>query len=161
MYLVRSSNFRVCAWNPMVLGHFNENSSAACVACAWKLGAQEKTGAREGDTRDTPCVSPSRAPVLSFALYFRAPATQANSSVVLSHCIIYSVRSSNSLSLWTNPVVWLHVLRKPLQHHLRFKILRTQGRISWIHFFIKNLFWGNLQMESSLFLELKRNASRL
>ena len=27
--------------------------------------------------RSTPCVSPSRAPVLSFARYFQAPATQA------------------------------------------------------------------------------------
>ena len=36
--------------------------------------AQEKTRARE---RDTPCVSPSRASVLSFAHYFQAPATQA------------------------------------------------------------------------------------
>ena len=47
-----------------------------CVAGAWKQWAQEKTGAREGDTL-TPRVFPSRAPVLSFAHYFQAPATQA------------------------------------------------------------------------------------
>ena len=46
--------------------------------------AQEKTGAREGDTRGetegflTLRVSPSRAPVLSFTHYFQAPATQAS-----------------------------------------------------------------------------------
>ena len=82
--------------------------SLACVAGACKEWAQEKTGAREGDTRGerkrlhgrppkivsrplsnylaavawsvtslTPCVSPSRAPVPSFARYFQAPATQA------------------------------------------------------------------------------------
>ena len=53
----------------------------ACVAGAWKQWAQEKTGAREGDTRRkrlTPRVSPSGAPVLSFAHYFQAPATQAS-----------------------------------------------------------------------------------
>ena len=42
----------------------------ACVAGAW---TQEKARAR----RDTPRVSPSRAPVLSFAHYFQASATQA------------------------------------------------------------------------------------
>ena len=36
-----------------------------------------KTGAQEGDT---PRVSPSRAPVLSFARYSQAPATQARKS---------------------------------------------------------------------------------
>ena len=36
----------------------------------------EKKRAREKETRDTPRVSPSRAPVLSFAHYFQAPATQ-------------------------------------------------------------------------------------
>ena len=51
-------------------------SVVAYVAGAWKQWAQEKTGAREGDTL-TPRVSPSRAPVLSFAHYFQAPATQA------------------------------------------------------------------------------------
>ena len=45
-------------------------SVVAYVAGAWRQWAQEKTGAREGDT-------PSRAPVLSFAHYFQAPATQA------------------------------------------------------------------------------------
>ena len=68
----------------------------ACVAGAWKWWAQEKTGARkwwaqektgvrEEDTRGererlwslTLGVSPSRAPVLSFAYNFQAPATQA------------------------------------------------------------------------------------
>ena len=50
----------------------------AWVAGAWKPEwAQEKTGAREGETL-TPRVSPSRAPVFSFAHYFQAPATQPN-----------------------------------------------------------------------------------
>ena len=49
----------------------------AWVAGAWKWWAQEKTGAREGETL-TPRVSPSRAPVFSFAHYFQAPATQPN-----------------------------------------------------------------------------------
>ena len=62
----------------------NSTSRLACVAGACKWWAQEKTGAREGDTRDTPCVSPSRAPVLSFARYFQAPATQATSRQKLS-----------------------------------------------------------------------------
>ena len=48
--------------------------SLACVAGAWKLWAKKKR-ARE-ETR----VSPSRAPVLSFALYFQAPAKQAKFS---------------------------------------------------------------------------------
>ena len=48
----------------------------AWVAGAWKPEwAQEKTGAREGETL-TPRVSPSRGPVLSFPHYFQAPATQ-------------------------------------------------------------------------------------
>ena len=46
-------------------------SIIACVGDAWKQWAQEKTGAREGDTF-------SRAPVLSFAHYFQAPAMQAS-----------------------------------------------------------------------------------
>ena len=33
---------------------------------------------KNGRARSSPCVSPSRAPVLSFARYFQAPATQAN-----------------------------------------------------------------------------------
>ena len=33
---------------------------------------------KNGRARRTPCVSPSRAPVLSFARYFQAPATQAS-----------------------------------------------------------------------------------
>ena len=37
-----------------------------------------KKGAREGDTRGEREVSPSRAPVLSCAHYFQAPATQAS-----------------------------------------------------------------------------------
>ena len=43
----------------------------------------KKKRAREKETREgrgsslNPCVSPSRAPVLSFARYFQAPATQA------------------------------------------------------------------------------------
>ena len=41
-----------------------------------------KMGARE---RDTPCVSPSRAPVLSLARYFQAPATQAKQALQLAH----------------------------------------------------------------------------
>ena len=54
-----------------------------CLACvAWKRWAQEKTGAREGDTRGDfsshhPRVSPSREAVLSLVHYFQAPATQA------------------------------------------------------------------------------------
>ena len=36
----------------------------ACVVGAWKWWAEERTGAREGDTRG---VSPSRAPVFSGA----------------------------------------------------------------------------------------------
>ena len=36
---------------------------------------------KNGRARITPCVSPSRAPVLSFARYFQAPATQANAAV--------------------------------------------------------------------------------
>ena len=39
------------------------------------VGTRKKR-AREKETRDTPGVSPSRAPVLSFAHYFQAPATQ-------------------------------------------------------------------------------------
>ena len=40
-----------------------------------------KKWAREKVTRES-CVSPSRAPVLSFARYFQAPATQATSVLV-------------------------------------------------------------------------------
>ena len=73
----------------------------ACVASAWKWWAQGKTGAREGDTRgDTLRVSPSRAPVFSFAHYFQAPATQAKikDGVLLG---------GSNLLLWEwYPVVW-------------------------------------------------------
>ena len=43
-----------------------------------RLGSSvhEKKRACEKETRDIPCVSPSRTPVLSFAHYFQAPATQ-------------------------------------------------------------------------------------
>ena len=63
----------------------------ACVAGAWKWWAQEKTGAREGDT---PRVSPSRASVLSFAHYFQAPATQAmidpdNQVIILKSSLLH------------------------------------------------------------------------
>ena len=63
----------------------------ACVARAWKWWAQEKTGAREGDT---PRVSPSRASVLSFAHYFQAPATQAmidpdNQVIILKSSLLH------------------------------------------------------------------------
>ena len=60
-----------------------------CVAGAWKQWAEEKTGAREGDTRRkrlTPRVSPSGAPVLSFAHYFQAPVTQASFLFV---CLVF------------------------------------------------------------------------
>ena len=40
-----------------------------------RLEVKKKRAFREGDT---PRVSPSRAPVLSFAHYFQAPATQAS-----------------------------------------------------------------------------------
>ena len=53
--------------------------SVAYVAGAWKWWAQEKTGVRE---EDTPSASPSRTPVLSFAHYFQAPATQARRSAM-------------------------------------------------------------------------------
>ena len=55
----------------------------ACVAGAWTTGHKKKR-AREKETREgkgsslTPRGSPSRAPVLSFAHYFQAPATQAS-----------------------------------------------------------------------------------
>ena len=45
------------------------------------VGTKKKKRARKKETREgrgTPRVSPSRAPVLSFAHYFQAPATQAN-----------------------------------------------------------------------------------
>ena len=68
-----------------------------------------------------------------------------NSSAVLSNGIIYSVCSSNCLSLWTNTVVWLHVLRKPLQHHLpafqNFAYTRENFLDSFLH---KKLFLGKL-----------------
>ena len=60
-----------------------------CVAGAWKQWAEEKTGAREGDTRRkrlTPRASPSHAPVRSFAHYFQAPATQASFPFV---CLVF------------------------------------------------------------------------
>ena len=140
MYLVSSSNFRVCAWNPTVSGHFNES----LCSMRWEVVGTRKNGRARRRHARTPRVSPSRALVLSFAHYLRAPATQANSSAALSRGIIYSVCSSNSLSLWTNPVVWLHVLRKPLQHHLRFKILRTQGRTFFWETYESNFdcFWS-------------------
>ena len=58
---------------PTFFSTFLSNFFLACVASAWNLWAQEKTGAQEGDTS-------SRAPVLSFAHHFQAPATQATFS---------------------------------------------------------------------------------
>ena len=55
--------------------------SIACVADAWKQWAQEKPGAREGDTR-----VPPPAPVLSFTHYFQARATQAIPSIFDWNC---------------------------------------------------------------------------
>ena len=46
------------------------------------MGTREKGRARMRHARvDTPRVTPSRAPVLSFDRYFQAPATQASSYV--------------------------------------------------------------------------------
>ena len=46
------------------------------------MGARKNGRARRRHARgDTPRVSPSRAPVLSFPQYFQAPATQASSYV--------------------------------------------------------------------------------
>jgi len=53
----------------------NISQEVACVAGAWKQWAQEKTGAGEGDTR---------APVLSFAHYFQAPARQATQEAAVT-----------------------------------------------------------------------------
>ena len=83
------------------LGSLN-TSYLACVAGAWKWWAQEKTGARERDTRgERELNHPSRAPVLSFAHYFQAPATQATST---SYPESTSITQASILSL-----IWISV----------------------------------------------------
>ena len=62
----------------------------ACVAGAWNYWAQEKT-AREKETR----VSPSHVPVLSFAHYFQAPATQPTCSIKNYFIEINTLHSSH------------------------------------------------------------------
>ena len=62
----------------------------ACVAGAWKR-------AREKETR----VSPSRAPVLSFARYFQAPATQA--TIITDHRV--SLEKGSVSEVWNKFVV--------------------------------------------------------
>ena len=47
----------------------------------------------------TPRVSPSRAPVLSFAYYFQAPATQASNWIVAGKRFSWASRSRVSVSL--------------------------------------------------------------
>ena len=70
------------SFEPLHNGHLWCKKSFLCREVVVIACAHEKTGAREGDMHDTTghdtsLVSPSRAPVLSFAHYFQAPATQA------------------------------------------------------------------------------------
>ena len=60
------------------------NCEAGCCSCLFRRSVSlrsrrlEVVGTRKnGRARRTPHVSPSRGPVLSFAHYFQAPATQA------------------------------------------------------------------------------------
>ena len=67
----------------MLLDHSLRSRRLEVVGTKKKRAREKETregrGERGEESSLTPCVSPSRAPVLSFARYFQAPATQANS----------------------------------------------------------------------------------
>ena len=86
----------------------------ACVAGAW---TQEKARARG----DTPRVSPSRAPVLSFAHYFQASATQAIHWMVQSVILI--------LFRWIMFFPMDSAIRRLNNRGLEVNVPRTTGRI--------------------------------
>ena len=64
----------------MLLDHSLRSRRLEVVGTKKKRAREKETREGRGSARSlTPCVSPSRAPVLCFARYFQAPATQANS----------------------------------------------------------------------------------
>ena len=121
-------------------------STSFRLACVEGSSGHKKKRAREKET----CVSPSRAPVLSFARYFQAPATQASFRLIFSRiCLLIlpiccfdglinrHVGLFAKLSLWsfsvTNASVWaVTSTRSSIPNFLVIVFASASILLSWL-----------------------------